>query len=89
MLWVLAVCTALAAAGKLIGPDLINAVLPAVTGLTNHPKDLVRKKAVMALHRFQQLDPHHEGPLAGADLDKYYRQALCDKVRHTLLCCFP
>ena len=77
---VLLVCTALSAVGKLIGPDLINAVLPAVTGLTTHPKDLVRKKAVMALHRFQQLDPHHEGPLAGADLDKYYRQALCDKV---------
>ncbi|KAK9907437.1 hypothetical protein WJX75_003646 [Coccomyxa subellipsoidea] len=75
----LIVCTALSAATKLIGPDLINAVLPAVTGLTSHPKELVRKKAVMALHRFQQLDPHHEGPLAGADLDKYYRQALCDK----------
>ncbi len=80
----LLVCTALSAVGKLIGPDLINAVLPAVTGLTTHPKDLVRKKAVMALHRFQQLDPHHEGPLAGTDLDKYYRQALCDKVPENL-----
>ena len=76
-----AVCTALAAVCKLIGPDLINAVLPAVTGLASHPKDLVRKKAVMALHRFQQLDPKHEGQLAGADLDSHYRQALCDKVR--------
>ena len=73
-------CTALAAVCKLIGPDLINAVLPAVTGLTSHPKELVRKKAVMALHRFQQLDPKHEGQLSGADLDSYYRQALCDKV---------
>lgn len=79
-----AVCTALAAACKLIGPDLINAVLPAVTSLASHPKDLVRKKAVMALHRFQQLDPKHEGQLAGADLDSYYRQALCDKVRSTI-----
>ena len=76
-----AVCTALAAVCKLIGPDLINAVLPAVTGLTSHSKDLVRKKAVMALHRFQQLDPKHEGALSGADLDASYRQALCDKVR--------
>ena len=75
-----AVCTALAAVCKLIGPDLINAVLPAVTGLASHPKDLVRKKAVMALHRFQQLDQKHEGQLAGSDLDSYYRQALCDKV---------
>ena len=77
-----AVCTALTAIGRLIGPDLINAVLPAVTSLTSHPKDLVRKKAVMALHRFQQLDPSHDGQLAGVDLDKYYRQALCDKVNH-------
>lgn len=89
MLWLLAVCTALSAATKLIGLDLINAVLPAVTGLTSHPKELVRKKAVMALHRFQQLDPHHEGPLAGADLDKYYRQALCDKVRVRYDCHVP
>ena len=40
----------------------------------------VRKKAIMALHRFQQLDPGHEGQLSGADLDRFYRQALCDKV---------
>ena len=77
-------CTALAAVCKLIGPDLINAVLPAVTGLTSHSKDLVRKKAVMALHRFQQLDPRHDGALAGADLDASYRQALCDKVRRVV-----
>jgi hypothetical protein len=66
---------------KLIGPDLVNAVLPTVQGLTSHPRDLVRKKAIMALHRFQQLDPDHEGHLAGVELDKFYRQALCDKVR--------
>ena len=73
-------CTALAAVCKLIGPDLVNAVLPAVQGLTSHPRDLVRKKAIMALQRFQQLDPTHEGHLAGVELDKFYRQALCDKV---------
>ena len=74
------VSTALSAACKLIGPDLINAVLPTVTSMVKHPKELVRKKAVMALQRFQQLDPHHEGPLAGSDIDKHFRQALCDKV---------
>jgi AP-4 complex subunit epsilon-1 len=75
-----AVCTALTAIGRLIGPDLINAVLPSVISLTSHNKDIVRKKAVMAMHRFQQLDPLHEGQMAGVDLDKYYRQALCDKA---------
>lgn len=128
-----AVCTALTAACKLIGPELVSAVLPAVQGLCAHPRDLVRtcnhlamvsllnilsafehamlsrnpglasshrsspmhacmhvmrqvrKKAIMALHRFQQLDPGHEGQLSGADLDRFYRQALCDKVHPTTL----
>lgn len=73
------VCTALTAACKLIGPEVITAVLPTVVELLNHPKELVRKKAVMVLHRFQQLDPGHE-MLTGVDLDGYFRQALCDKV---------
>ncbi len=76
-----AVCAALTAVSKLIGPDLVNAVLPAVVGLVSHPKELVRKKAVLALHRFQQLDPDRDGALAGSDLDKHFRQALCDKAR--------
>ena len=75
-----AVCTALTAICKLISQDLINAVLPGVTALLSHPKELVRKKAVMALHRFQQLDPDHEGALSGMDFDRHFRQALCDKA---------
>ncbi len=46
-----AVCTALTAICKLISPDLINAVLPRTIELLTHPRELVRKKAVMALHR--------------------------------------
>ncbi len=34
----------------------------------------------MALHRFEQLDPQHEGPLAGAELEVHFRRMLCDKV---------
>ena len=77
-----AVCTALTAACKLIGPDLINAVLPGAIQLLSHAKELVRKKAVMVLHRFEQMDPHHQGPLQDIDLGKHFRQALCDKVIH-------
>ena len=44
----------------------------------------VRKKAIMALHRFEQLDPEHDGPLAGAELEVHFRRMLCDKVRHAL-----
>jgi hypothetical protein len=32
----------------------------------SHPKEAVRKKAVMALHHFIRLDPHRTGALAGA-----------------------
>ena len=34
----------------------------------------------MALHRFEQLDPEHDGPLAGAELEVHFRRMLCDKV---------
>ena len=75
-----AVSSALTAICKLISPDLINAVLPRTLELLTHPKELVRKKAVMALHRYLQLDPERDGPLAGIDLDRHLRQALCDKA---------
>ena len=86
-----AVCAALTAICKLISPDLINAVLPLTVELLTHQRELVRKKAVMALHRYLQLDPERDGPLAGIDLDRHLRQALCDKVciciaPHALLC---
>ncbi|MEW5297695.1 MAG: hypothetical protein WDW36_000882 [Sanguina aurantia] len=75
----LVVCTALVVTTKLIGPDLINAVYPMVVERLRHPKEHVRKKAVMALHRFSQLDPSREGALAGVDIDRYLRTMLCDK----------
>ncbi|GLC48271.1 hypothetical protein PLESTB_000077700 [Pleodorina starrii] len=76
----LIVCTALIAATRLIGADLVNAVYPVVVERLRHPKEHVRKKAVMALHWFGQLDPRREGPLAGVELDKHFRTMLCDKI---------
>ena len=73
-------CTALVTATKLIGADLVNAVYPVVVERLRHPKEHVRKKAVMALHWFGGLDPRREGPLAGVELDKHFRTMLCDKV---------
>ncbi|GIL65486.1 hypothetical protein Vafri_19255 [Volvox africanus] len=75
----LIVCTALVAATRLIGADLVNAVYPVVVERLRHPKEHVRKKAVMALHWFGQLDPRRDGPLAGVELDKHFRTMLCDK----------
>ncbi|KAI8465281.1 MAG: AP-4 complex subunit epsilon-1 [Monoraphidium minutum] len=73
------VCSGLVTATKLIGPDLVNAVYPVVVSRLGHPKEAVRKKAVMALHHFIRLDPHRTGALAGQDVDKHLRTALCDK----------
>ena len=75
-----AVCAALMATTRLIGPDLINAVYPVVVERLRHPKDAVRKKAVMALHWFHSLDPTREGALMGVDVDRHFRTMLCDKV---------
>ena len=75
-----AVCCALSATCRLLSTELISAVLPTVTELLKHPKELVRKKAVMAIHRFEQLDPDHDGPLHNIDTYALIRDALRDKV---------
>ncbi|XP_057523867.1 AP-4 complex subunit epsilon-like, partial [Amaranthus tricolor] len=50
----LVVSAALNAVCRLINEETIPAVLPQVVDLLNHPKEAVKKKAVMALHRFFQ-----------------------------------
>lgn len=53
----LVVCAALNAVCRLINEETIPAVLPQVVELLGHQKEAVRKKAVMALHRFYQKAP--------------------------------
>ena len=53
----LVVCAALNAVCKLINEETIPAVLPQVVNLLSHSKEAVKKKAVMALHRFYQRSP--------------------------------
>ncbi|CAD7698737.1 unnamed protein product [Ostreobium quekettii] len=83
----LIVCAALTTICKLVNTDAIGPIVPQVVKLISHPKEVVRKKAVMALHRFFQLDPKSEGPLAGVDLDRQFRQALCDKDPSVMAAC--
>lgn len=71
------VCTALHAVCRLINNDTIEGYMPLVVNLLKHPKDLVKKKAVMAVHRFLQIRPSLR-----EDLDKHLRTALCDKASH-------
>ena len=53
----LVVCAALNAVCKLINEETIPAVIQQVVELLGHPKEGVRKKAVMALHSFYQRSP--------------------------------
>ena len=70
----LVVCTALTTICRLVNEDTIPAVLPQVVELLNHSKEHVRKKAIMALHRF-----HQRSPSSISHLHAKFRQMLCDK----------
>ncbi|KAK8480694.1 hypothetical protein V6N13_036132 [Hibiscus sabdariffa] len=69
----LVVCAALNAVCKLINEETIPAVLPQVVELLGHPKEAVRKKAIMALHRFYQ-----KSPSSVSHLISNFRKRLCD-----------
>lgn len=69
----LVVCAALNAVCRLINEETIPAVLPQVVELLGHSKEAVRKKAVMALHRFYQ-----RSPSSVSHLVPNFRKRLCD-----------
>ncbi|XVF52161.1 hypothetical protein PTKIN_Ptkin04bG0242600 [Pterospermum kingtungense] len=69
----LVVCAALSAVCKLINEETIPAVLPQVVELLSHPKEVVRKKAIMALHRF-----YHKSPSSVSHLVSNFRKRLSD-----------
>ncbi|KAL0906581.1 hypothetical protein M5K25_025085 [Dendrobium thyrsiflorum] len=69
----LVVCAALTAVCKLINEETIPAVLPQVVELLGHSKEAVRKKAIMALHRFYQ-----RSPASVAHLLSHFRKRLSD-----------
>ncbi|KAF8402160.1 hypothetical protein HHK36_013112 [Tetracentron sinense] len=69
----LVVCAALTAVCKLINEETIPAVLPQVVELLGHQKEAVRKKAIMALHRFNQ-----RAPSSVSHLISHFKKKLCD-----------
>ncbi|XP_040989498.1 AP-4 complex subunit epsilon [Juglans microcarpa x Juglans regia] len=69
----LVVCAALNAVCRLINEETIPAVLPQVVDLLSHSKEAVRKKAIMALHRFYQ-----KSPSSVSHLVSNFRKRLCD-----------
>lgn len=69
----LEVCAALVSVCRLINVEMIPAILPCVSQLLSHNHEAVRKKAIMALHRFYLLDP---GTIS--DAKEAIRKILCD-----------
>lgn len=70
---VVEVCIALTTIGKVMNQSMIPAVMPDVEKLLNHKREIVRKKAVLALHRFYSRDPK-----SISHLSDNLRKALCD-----------
>eukprot|EP01029_Cantina_marsupialis_P031871 TRINITY_DN9314_c0_g2_i1.p1 TRINITY_DN9314_c0_g2~~TRINITY_DN9314_c0_g2_i1.p1 ORF type:complete len:955 (-),score=390.20 TRINITY_DN9314_c0_g2_i1:252-2777(-) len=64
----------LSAVAKLLTADMIPAVSNLVIPLLRHEDSLVRKKAIMVLHRFHRLDSK-----SVADMNDQFRRVLCDK----------
>lgn len=67
------VCASLIAIPKLINAETMPALFQSVVAALEHPQEVVRKKAVMVLHRFYQVQP---SSLAG--LSEKLRRVLCD-----------
>uniref|UniRef100_A0A7S3UCP7 Clathrin/coatomer adaptor adaptin-like N-terminal domain-containing protein n=1 Tax=Picocystis salinarum TaxID=88271 RepID=A0A7S3UCP7_9CHLO len=69
----LVVCAALDTICNLCSEDAVPAILPLVLDLLKHPKEIVRKKAVLALHRMHETSPYVE------DCLDHFQEVLCDK----------
>eukprot|EP00300_Choanocystis_sp_HF-7_P043308 c9888_g1_i1.p1 GENE.c9888_g1_i1~~c9888_g1_i1.p1 ORF type:complete len:1198 (+),score=305.45 c9888_g1_i1:40-3594(+) len=68
------VCAALTCVCKLINKETIPAVLPLVVQCLSHSSEFVRKKAVMAMHRFFLQDP-----FSVTGLPDHINRAMCDR----------
>ncbi|XP_069767421.1 AP-4 complex subunit epsilon-1 isoform X2 [Narcine bancroftii] len=70
----LEVCMALTVGSQLFPPDMIPAVLPLVEEKLQHSKEIIRRKAVLALYKFYLIAPNQVQHIH----DKF-KKALCDK----------
>lgn len=68
------VCMALTVASQIFPKDMIPAVLPLVEDKLQHSKEIIRRKAVLALYKFYLIAPNQVQHIH----DKF-RKALCDK----------
>lgn len=70
-----AVAMALSTASKVTDPDTVPALVNSVLDVLQHRREIVRKKAIMCLHKFWIKNPMAVEPFTGK-----FRQMLCDKV---------
>uniref|UniRef100_A0A8C5F6U9 AP-4 complex subunit epsilon n=1 Tax=Gadus morhua TaxID=8049 RepID=A0A8C5F6U9_GADMO len=68
------VCMALTVVGQVFPKDMIPAILPMVEEKLNHPKEIIRRKAVLALYKFYLIAPNQV-----QHIHSKFRKALCDK----------
>jgi len=67
------VCSALTSVCRLVNLEMIPAISPLVFKLLSHPQEAVRKKAVVAVHKFFKIVPE-----AVLDQKDQIRKVLCD-----------
>ncbi|KAG5273688.1 hypothetical protein AALO_G00154350 [Alosa alosa] len=68
------VCMALTVVSQMFPKDMIPAILPLVEEKLTHPKEIIRRKAVLALHKFYLIAPNQV-----QHIHSKFRKALCDK----------
>jgi AP-4 complex subunit epsilon-1 len=76
------VCTALSAICHIASPELVSVFLPQVTALLRHDRDLVKKRALLAMQRFIQVDPG-----VAPDLERHLIDKIGYKVRVCVCVC--
>uniref|UniRef100_A0A673IP97 Clathrin/coatomer adaptor adaptin-like N-terminal domain-containing protein n=1 Tax=Sinocyclocheilus rhinocerous TaxID=307959 RepID=A0A673IP97_9TELE len=67
-------CMALTVVAQVFPKDMIPAVLPLVEDKLSHPKEIIRRKAVLALYKFYLIAPNQV-----QHIHSKFRKALCDQ----------
>ena len=70
---VVEICIGLTMISKIMNADMTPAVLPLVEEKLTHAREIVRKKAVLALHRF-----YTRSPTSISHLSEMIKNSLCD-----------
>ncbi|XP_053343985.1 AP-4 complex subunit epsilon-1 [Clarias gariepinus] len=75
------VCMALTVVSQIFPKDMIPSILPLVEEKLSHQKEIIRRKAVLALYKFYLIAPNQVQHIHGK-----FRKALCDKDPGVMMC---